>query len=184
MRERLIKLIQEAVPGCAMQWIELLADYLIEDGLIAPPCKIGDTVYVVHGWDDVRIVEDGCAGFNIDCDGVNIIPKMREEETDGSASAVCATREEAESVKAKIEEEYREWQERKEREFVEECKAKGLDPAVEKQRMQEARSYWDKKLLNYATTKLSPRNGKTVEFRRWEPFDVETLMQDEQKEGQ
>lgn len=36
MRERLIKLIQEAVGGCATHWAGLIADHLIENGLIAP----------------------------------------------------------------------------------------------------------------------------------------------------
>lgn len=119
-------------------------------------------------------------------EGVHIIPKMWDEETDGSARAVCATREEAESVKAKIEEKYREWQERKEREYIEECKAKGLDLAVEKQRMQEVRSYFDRALLRYAkiynlaSSKIIPKSeGKTVEFRRFVPFDAASLFQDE-----
>lgn len=50
MRDRLIKLIQDAVKGCAKHWAEIIADYLLENGVIVPPCKVGDTVYQIdHG---------------------------------------------------------------------------------------------------------------------------------------
>jgi hypothetical protein len=44
-RERLIELIQNAVNGCARHWAEVIADHLLANGVIAPPCKVGDTVY-------------------------------------------------------------------------------------------------------------------------------------------
>ena len=46
-RERLIELIQNAVNGCARHWAEIIADYLLANGVIVPPCKVGDTVYVI-----------------------------------------------------------------------------------------------------------------------------------------
>lgn len=48
MRDRLIELIQESVKGCARNWAEVIADYLLENGVIVPPCKIGDAVYVIE----------------------------------------------------------------------------------------------------------------------------------------
>ena len=47
MRDRLIKLL-----GCEGNVItandfETVADYLLENGVIVPPCKVGDKVYVV-----------------------------------------------------------------------------------------------------------------------------------------
>ena len=48
MRERLIELIQKSVDGCARNWAEKIADYLLENGVIVPPVKVGDTVYVLH----------------------------------------------------------------------------------------------------------------------------------------
>lgn len=45
-RERLIELIQKSVDGCARHWAEVVADYLLANGVIVPPCKVGDTVYV------------------------------------------------------------------------------------------------------------------------------------------
>lgn len=59
MRDRLIELINEA--HCVDVWdyhtddfkepnpIEELADYLLENGIIVPPCKVGDVVYYLGG---------------------------------------------------------------------------------------------------------------------------------------
>ena len=49
MRDRLSNLIQIAVGGCAKYWADVIADKLISEGVIAPPCKVGDTVYVLFG---------------------------------------------------------------------------------------------------------------------------------------
>ena len=45
MRDRMIELIQNAVGGCARHWAEIIADYLLSNGVIVPSCKVGDTVY-------------------------------------------------------------------------------------------------------------------------------------------
>lgn len=44
MRDRLIEMIQNAVGGCARHWAEVIADHLLENGVIVPPCKVGDIV--------------------------------------------------------------------------------------------------------------------------------------------
>lgn len=44
-RDRLIELIQNAVDGCARHWAEIIADYLLANGVIVPPVKVGDTAY-------------------------------------------------------------------------------------------------------------------------------------------
>lgn len=52
MRERLIEMIQNSVGGCARYWAEVIADHLLANGVIVPPCKVGDTVYYstgIHG---------------------------------------------------------------------------------------------------------------------------------------
>ena len=41
-RDRLIELIQNAVNGCARHWAEIIADHLLSNGVILPPCKVGD----------------------------------------------------------------------------------------------------------------------------------------------
>ena len=40
-RERLVELIQASVNGCARNWAEVIADYLLANGVIVPPCKVG-----------------------------------------------------------------------------------------------------------------------------------------------
>ena len=44
-RDRLIELIQNSVNGCARHWAGIIADHLLDNGVIVPPCKVGDTVY-------------------------------------------------------------------------------------------------------------------------------------------
>ncbi len=46
MRDRLIELLDELLElGYSSPYV---ADYLIANGVIVPPCKVGDTVYFVH----------------------------------------------------------------------------------------------------------------------------------------
>ena len=46
MRNRLSDMIQNAVGGCAKNWADIIADYLLENGVIVPPCKVGDMVWI------------------------------------------------------------------------------------------------------------------------------------------
>lgn len=46
MRDRLIELINDVVHHCHAG---ALADYLIENGVIVPPCKVGDIVWIRWG---------------------------------------------------------------------------------------------------------------------------------------
>jgi hypothetical protein len=48
MRDRLIELIQDSVGGCARYWAETISDHLLSEGVIVPPCKVGDIVYTAH----------------------------------------------------------------------------------------------------------------------------------------
>ena len=52
MRDRLIELLTDNLPHCDNplqdtydEIVERLANHLIENGTILPPCKVGDTVY-------------------------------------------------------------------------------------------------------------------------------------------
>ena len=50
MKDRLIELIREAKKqtknaNCDLERNMIFADYLIENGVIVPPCKIGDKIY-------------------------------------------------------------------------------------------------------------------------------------------
>ena len=55
MRDRLVELIKQARQrtknaNCDIERKMLFADHLIENGVVVPPCKIGDTVYAI--WKD------------------------------------------------------------------------------------------------------------------------------------
>ena len=54
MRDRLVEMIQDSVNGCARHWAEIIADYLLANGVTVPPCKVGDKVYQTDG---VKIYE-------------------------------------------------------------------------------------------------------------------------------
>lgn len=47
-KEKLIQMIQEA-SGCIRYYAELIADKLLAEGVIVPPCKVGETVYKIFG---------------------------------------------------------------------------------------------------------------------------------------
>lgn len=55
-RERLIDLIIEAkrIDPEAGSFAGYLADYLLEHGVIVPPCKVGDTVYIPWHWNNTN----------------------------------------------------------------------------------------------------------------------------------
>ena len=64
-REQLIKLINQKVDSVFFK-AEELADYLLENGVIVPPCKVGQTVYIIYEPDfeedyvlDVEVSEMG-----------------------------------------------------------------------------------------------------------------------------
>lgn len=59
-RDRLIDLIDEAINDEETSYSNI-ADYLLENGVIVPPCKVGDTVYV----------HDNCIWFDDCCDCEN-----------------------------------------------------------------------------------------------------------------
>lgn len=57
MRERLVELINKArdkypniplVNGCKQDFAEFIADYLIENGVVVPPCKVGQTMWFIR----------------------------------------------------------------------------------------------------------------------------------------
>ena len=46
-RERLIELMSNSGCSADLETYQDLADYLLANGVIVPPCKVGDTVYVI-----------------------------------------------------------------------------------------------------------------------------------------
>lgn len=62
-RERLIELMQEWGNANTDSFpFESVADYLIKNGVIVPPCKVGDELYAIS---DTRIMECTCYDMNI-----------------------------------------------------------------------------------------------------------------------
>lgn len=47
-REKLIDLVQDSTNGCARYWASLIADHLIDNGIILPPVKLGDSVWDIY----------------------------------------------------------------------------------------------------------------------------------------
>lgn len=60
MKDRLIELIQQSVKGCARNWVEIIADYLLANGVIVLPCKVGDIVYCI---DHILKITEKCKVF-------------------------------------------------------------------------------------------------------------------------
>lgn len=69
MRDRLSELIQSAVGGCAKYWADVIADKLIAEGVIVPPCKVGDEIYWIG--DKEKVVKT----FFVNCVEINIFDK-------------------------------------------------------------------------------------------------------------
>ena len=99
MRDRLIELVNDN-PDIWMsdRTSEMIADYLLANGVIVPPCKVGDTVYE-FGFDDgglffdplIEVVESKVEGVLILC--TNDFYKIDE-----FGESVFLTKEEAEQA--------------------------------------------------------------------------------------
>jgi hypothetical protein len=70
-KKRLVKLIEEAGEGYELRSVVDIADYLLENGVIVPPCQVGDKLYAISGnrieeciCDEISI----CAEFQCDYD--------------------------------------------------------------------------------------------------------------------
>ena len=87
MRERLIELIESRTcrnnfcqPSCEncenvpLQDIEVerLADYLLANGVIVPPCKVGDKIYYIDKYTNC-VEEDTVKFFTVTKDGIKPI---------------------------------------------------------------------------------------------------------------
>lgn len=94
-RDRLIDILMRN-PGGAYTF-EDFADYLLQNGVIVPPCKVGDTVYRIYtrSW----IGEDKVSHFLMTECGLHYVDdKGRETSCDKFVKTVFPTREEAEKA--------------------------------------------------------------------------------------
>lgn len=85
-----------------------IADYLIENGVIVPPCKVGDTVYILAGLYGRKYEKDICEGFYIGGDGVVQVRVRNMKGNHGTygvmGETVFLTREEAERTLTEVQE--------------------------------------------------------------------------------
>ena len=106
-RERLIEIIQSSVGGCARNWAEVIADGLLANGVVVPPYKVGQKVWIVYTpkypanpkdkgkWfmreDGVQRIIYGAKGISIETWNVGTIPAKE------ISTKLFLTREEAEA---------------------------------------------------------------------------------------
>ena len=67
MKERLVELLNGAVDEVKQTCggVNTIADYLLENGVIVPPCKFGDTVYVIPSKANIGLnIVNGFAHLN------------------------------------------------------------------------------------------------------------------------
>ena len=77
MRDRLIELLTDRIPKTDNplmyvndELVERIADYLLANGVIVPPCKVGQTVYVVS-----RYYAGDWEVYKCDIDSITIYEK-------------------------------------------------------------------------------------------------------------
>lgn len=57
MRERLIEILSKPIyPKIGVDPAEVVADYLLDNGVIVPPCKVGDILFVLSRMKDKRVL--------------------------------------------------------------------------------------------------------------------------------
>ena len=87
MRERLIEILSKPIyPKVGVDPAEVVADYLLDNGVIVPPCKVGDKVYQTDGTriyeSEVRkiIYDTGHIAFDEDAIGKSVFLSRDEAE--------------------------------------------------------------------------------------------------------
>lgn len=73
-RDRLVKILQNRTKDpCSLQglyeWADDIADHLLENGVIVPPCNVGDHVFVVYG---LEVQHTSVSSVKIESDGVQL----------------------------------------------------------------------------------------------------------------
>ena len=103
-KERLVELIQGSVGGCAKYWSGVIADNLISNGVIVPPCKVGDDIYWID--DEENVVMCAKGDVKAVCyygDGKFKIISRGETEPESIGTQWCMlTKEESEKALAKM----------------------------------------------------------------------------------
>lgn len=100
-RKKLIELIHEF--GFSGYEMNDLADYLIANGVVALPCKVGDKFYLVYEFGASE--ERECCGFSVFNGEIEIVDEVDSRYRDGENEyyKLFFTREEAEAALKKME---------------------------------------------------------------------------------
>lgn len=109
-RERLIEIMEQATNGSCH--VEDVADYLLENGVVVPPCKVGDNVFYLHeicdenGDEHIDISTGKCEGISIQKDGLWIYCRYEDGLSywHKNDKTVFATKEEAQKALRKEDE--------------------------------------------------------------------------------
>lgn len=96
MRDRLIELIKQGNGGYDFNSLERIADHLLANGVIVPPCKVGDKVFFVAHISDA--IPDFIYTDTVTKVGATVRGVMHEVgfDFDAISKTVFLTREEAE----------------------------------------------------------------------------------------
>lgn len=98
-RERLINIIENEIGGSLEYYADTIADKLLANGVIVPPCKVGDTVYqIANGW---RICESKITWFYWDKDYKRVVYDCNTDlafSEEAIGKSVFLTKEEAEKA--------------------------------------------------------------------------------------
>lgn len=113
MRDRLIEILSKPIhPKEGVNLAEVIADYLLDNGVIVPPCKVGDTVYYINTQYHIalyrnKIYEAKVARIVATSLGVCLVIHIRDEsgcceipDVKDFGKTVFLTREEAEKALA------------------------------------------------------------------------------------
>ena len=105
MRDRLIELLRKSGVSFEYATPQEIADRLLAEGVIVPPCKVGDVVYTLVNWCDYKDCHfEGCAGCS-HCNDKGIKEtKFHYSHIDAIGKTVFLTREEAERALAEMRE--------------------------------------------------------------------------------
>ena len=106
MRDRLIELLNTKIyPRVSADPAEVVADFLLDSGVIVPPCRVGDTVYFVELDEDCKYYVDKGRVYAISQNentlwlSVRYLSGLRYDHTsDDFGKTVFLTREEAEKA--------------------------------------------------------------------------------------
>ncbi len=101
IRERLIKLIQNCVDSCPRNCAEKIADFLLANGVILPPCNVGDTIYfdTFKRGEEIGIQSHKVASINVTVETERTFGSIGAEIPDWAfGKTVFLTHEEAEKA--------------------------------------------------------------------------------------